>query len=242
MKIILNGACGRMGKVITAIADRSAEYEIVAAVDSLGGDGVYTALHDYEGEADCIVDFSHHLATPVLLAYAVQRKLPLVIATTGHTEDELALIREASGEIPIFFSYNMSLGIAVLTDMAKKVAAIYSDADIEIVEVHHNRKLDVPSGTALMIADAIRSVRDGAELVVGRHTNGKRSEKEIGIHSLRMGNVFGEHEVHIATDTEVLTIKHEVKDRSVLGEGALRAAAFLKDKPCGLYAMSDMVR
>ena len=188
------------------------------------------------------MDFSHHLATPVLLAYAVQRKLPLVIATTGHTEDELALIREASGEIPIFFSYNMSLGIAVLTDMAKKVAAIYSDADIEIVEVHHNRKLDVPSGTALMIADAIRSVRDGAELVVGRHTNGKRSEKEIGIHSLRMGNVFGEHEVHIATDTEVLTIKHEVKDRSVLGEGALRAAAFLKDKPCGLYAMSDMVR
>ena len=242
MKIILNGACGRMGKVITALCAEKEGYEIVAKVDVLGGDNVLRALHDYDGEADVIIDFSHHSATPVLLAYAEKRKLPLVIAATGHTEDEMELIRNAANKIPLFFSYNMSMGIAALTHMAKYAAALYPDADIEIVEVHHNRKLDVPSGTALMIADAVKSVRPNAETVVGRHENGKRQKQEIGIHSLRMGNVFGEHEVLIATDTEVLTIKHEVKDRALLGEGALRAAAFVVTQSAGLYGMADMVK
>lgn len=242
MKIILNGACGRMGQVITRIAQNNEQYDIVAPVDVCGGDGVYKALHDYEGEADVIIDFSHHSATPVLLAYAVSRRIPLVIAATGHTEDEMALIKEAAKSIPVFFSYNMSMGIAVLCSMAKFAASKYPDADVEIIETHHNRKLDVPSGTALMLADAVRSVRENAELNVGRHQNGKRTKNEIGIHSLRMGNVFGEHEIKIATDNEVLTLKHEVKDRALLGDGALRAAEFIINRPVGLYGMADMVK
>lgn len=242
MKIILNGACGRMGQVITRIAENNKEYEIVAPVDICGGEGVYKALHDYEGDADVIIDFSHHSATPVLLAYATARKIPLVIAATGHTEDEIALIHEAAKEIPVFFSYNMSLGIAVLCSLAKSAVSFYPDADVEIVEVHHNRKLDVPSGTALMLAEAVKKVRSDAELLVGRHQNGKRPKNEIGIHSLRMGNVFGEHEIKIATDNEVLTLKHEVKDRALLGDGALRAALFTVKQTAGLYGMADMVK
>ena len=158
------------------------------------------------------------------------------------TDQERAAIEEAAREIPIFFSYNMSLGIALLARLAKETAKWFPDADIEIVEAHHNRKLDVPSGTALLLADAIREVRPEAEYVIGRHENGRRKPQDIGIHSLRLGNEVGTHEILVTTGTQTITLKHEAKDRSLFAEGALAAAEFLAGKPAGLYTMQDMMK
>ncbi|MBQ7381115.1 MAG: 4-hydroxy-tetrahydrodipicolinate reductase, partial [Clostridia bacterium] len=149
-------------------------------------------------------------------------------------------IKAASAEIPVFFSGNMSIGIALLISLAKKAASVFPDADIEIVETHHNRKLDVPSGTALMIAEGIREARGAGELCIGRHENGKRPEGEIGIHSLRLGNVVGVHEIHINTGTQTLTLKHEAHDRALFAEGALTAAAFLVEQKAGLWNVNDL--
>jgi 4-hydroxy-tetrahydrodipicolinate reductase len=141
----------------------------------------------------------------------------------------------------VFRSANMSLGIAVLLDLARRAARMFPDADVEIVEAHHNQKLDVPSGTALMLANAVRSVRPEAEFVVGRHENGKRKKSEIGIHSLRLGNEVGMHEILITTGNETLTLKHEAESRALFAEGALAAAAWLMGKPAGLYNMQDLL-
>lgn len=246
MKIIVNGAGGRMGAEIIKRAQNGVRGAEMAAAVDINGCNVENcvnarALDEFDGAADCIIDFSHHTATEKLLAYAKERKLPVVVATTGHTEEEKAMIKAAAAEIPVFFSYNMSLGVAVLASLAEKAAKMFPDADIEIIEKHHNRKLDVPSGTALLLADRIKLVRADAEYVIGRHENGKRTRQEIGIHSLRMGNVVGEHEILICTDDEVITLKHEAKDRSLFAEGALCAAAFLVNQPAGLYNMQDMM-
>ena len=150
-------------------------------------------------------------------------------------------IEAAAAEIPVFFASNYSLGIAVLADIACRATAMFPDADIEIVEMHHNQKLDVPSGTALTLASSIASVRPGAELVIGRHENGKREKKQIGIHSLRLGNLSGTHEILIATGSEVLTLRHEARDRTLFADGAMQAAHFLVGKPAGLYTMQDLI-
>ena len=144
-----------------------------------------------------------------------------MIATTGQTDEERAVISETAKRIPLFYSGNMSLGIAVLTQLARTAAKMFPDADVEIVESHHNQKLDVPSGTALMLAHAVQDVRPDSNLLVGRHENGKRTRQEIGIHSLRMGNTVGIHEVIVNTGTQILTLKHEAQDRSLFAEGAL---------------------
>ena len=201
----------------------------------------YTALADYDGPADCIVDFSHHSLTPALTACAAARKLPLVIATTGQTPEELDCIREAAKTAPVLLASNFSLGIVVLTALARQAAKAFPEADIEIVEAHHNRKLDVPSGTALTLAKAVQSVRPGSRLVIGRHENGKRDPADIGIHSLRMGNVVGVHEFHICTDTQTLTLRHEAHDRALFAEGALTAARWLVTKEPGLYGMEQVL-
>ncbi len=240
MKIIVHGAAGRMGTEVIRLI--SGENELAAAVDAFGGEGFLPSLDDFSGEADCIIDFSNHTATAALLAYAKKRKLPVVLATTGHTEDELALIAEAARSIPVFHSANMSLGVAVLCSLAKQAAAAFPDADIEIVEKHHNRKLDVPSGTALMLANEIKEVRPDAEYVIGRHEYGKRTKNEIGIHSLRLGNVVGEHEVIISTDTQSITLKHEAQSRNLFADGAMTAAEFLVSKSAGLYQMKDIIK
>ena len=172
----------------------------------------------------------------------MEKNLPVVIATTGHTEDELDLIREAAKCVPVFYSGNMSLGIALLTELARTAAKMFPDADVEIVESHHNQKLDVPSGTALMLARAVQDARPESTLLVGRHENGKRTKAEIGIHSLRMGNTVGIHEVIVNTGTQVITLKHEAQDRSLFAEGALSAAAFLVGKSAGMYSMDDIVK
>jgi 4-hydroxy-tetrahydrodipicolinate reductase len=201
----------------------------------------YTDWNAVEETPDCIIDFSHHSGTEALLRYAVEKKLPVVLATTGHTEEEKALIAAAAENIPLFLSANMSLGVALLVELAKMTAKTFPEADIEIIEAHHNRKLDAPSGTALMLAEAIRAVREGARFVFGRSGQAKREREEIGIHAVRMGNVVGEHEVIVGTDTQTIRLKHEAHSRSLFAEGAMAAAAFLIGKPAGTYDMQSMI-
>ena len=242
MKVILNGACGRMGQVFHHVFKQKYPDADLIPVDALGEAGeVYLSLSDYDGPADCIVDFSHHSLTPALTSYAAARKLPLVIATTGQTPEELAAIRAAARTVPVLLASNFSLGVVVLCSLARQAAKAFPDADIEIVEAHHNRKLDVPSGTALTLAKAVQSVRPGSRLVIGRHENGKRDPADIGVHALRMGNVVGVHEIHICTDTQTLTLRHEAHDRALFAEGALTAAQWILTKAPGLYDMEQVL-
>ena len=173
--------------------------------------------------------------------YCVGRNLPLVAATTGYTEEEFQAIRAGAEKVPVFQSYNMSIGVALLARLVGQAAAIFGGCDVEIVEAHHNRKADAPSGTALLLADAVKAQRPDAEYVFGRHGQHKRQPNEIGIHSLRMGNVVGEHEVIFSTDSQTITLKHQAHDRALFAEGALTAAAFLVGKPAGLYHMDDLL-
>ncbi len=242
MRIIINGAGGRMGRALSSMVCNSPDITVAGAVDPFVKEaGILPSLEGCP-EADCIIDFSNHAGTEALMAYALEKKLPVVVCTTGHTQQELDQIRQAARSIPVFHSGNMSVGIALLTRLAKQTAKMFPDADIEIVESHHNQKLDVPSGTALMLARAVQDARPEAELVIGRHENGKRKKSEVGIHSLRMGNTVGIHEVIVNTGTQVITLKHEAQDRSLFAEGALTAAAFLTGKEPGLYDMNDLVK
>ena len=164
-----------------------------------------------------------------------------MIATTGQTPEELDAIRAASERIPVFLSANMSIGVALLADLARKAASVFPEADIEIVECHHNQKLDVPSGTALLLARRIQEARPESTLLVGRHENGKRPRGEIGIHSLRLGSEVGTHEIIISTGSETLRLKHEAENRALFAQGALAAAGFLTGKAPGLYDMRDII-
>ena len=241
MNIILNGAKGRMGRIVDAAA-AAGGHSVVARVDFgyAGGEGLRT-LDEYQGPADVVINFSNHAATAQVVDYCTKRGLPVVVATTGQTEEELALIDGAAKTVPVFLSANMSLGVALLADLAKKAAAVFPDADIEIVEAHHNQKLDVPSGTALLLARRIQEARPGAAFVIGRHENGKRTKAEIGIHSLRLGNEVGVHEIIIATGSETITLKHEAENRSLFAQGALAAAAFIAGKAPGMYDMRSII-
>ncbi len=243
IRVILNGALGRMGREVETLINASGGFEIAAKADAFAdGDGVLSDLSAFDGQADVIIDFSHHLAAEPLLAYAVRRNIPAVIATTGHTEEEENKIREAAKTIPVFHSANMSLGVALLAELAGKAAAVMDNADIEIVETHHNRKLDAPSGTALMLANVLKKIRERAVLRFGRSGKDGRAKNEIGIHSVRMGNIVGIHEVLISTDTETITLKHEAHSRALFAEGALSAASFLCGKAPGLYDMNSIVK
>lgn len=246
MRIILTGALGRMGReMLTAVAATGGRITVAAAVDISGGAvpdiPTYTSLSEVREEADVLVDFSHHSATAELLSFAKARRMPLVIATTGQTEEERAAIAKAAETLPVFFSGNMSIGIALLISLAKQAAAIFPDADVEIVETHHNKKLDAPSGTALMLAEGVREVREGGEVTVGRHGNCPRKQGEIGIQSLRMGNVVGIHEVHINTGSQTITLRHEAHSRALFAEGALSAAEYLVSRPAGMYNVRDLL-
>lgn len=244
--IILCGCGGRMGRAIAEAADGSAR--IVAGVD-LNASAlslpfpVYENISDFDGKGDVIVDFSHHLALPSLLSYAKATKTPLVVATTGHTEDELALMRESSEEIAIFYSGNFSIGINLLVNLAKQAARTLGvDFDVEIIEKHHNKKLDAPSGTALMIANAVADEREESEYVYDRHSVRKaREQSEIGIHSVRGGTIVGEHEIIFAGTNEVVSISHSAASREIFATGALRAAVYLANKSAGLYSMTDLI-
>lgn len=244
--IILCGCGGRMGRaIIESVKDGCT---IVAGVDVNAsalstGFPVYEKISDFPGKADVIVDFSHHSALPSLIEYAKATKTPIVLATTGHTDEELALIEESVNEIAIFRSGNFSLGINLLITLAKQAAkTLGTDFDVEIIEKHHNKKLDAPSGTALMIADAIASEREESEYVFDRHSERKaRESKEIGLHSVRGGTIVGEHEAIFAGENEIVTISHSAASREIFATGALRAAVYLAKKEKGLYNMTDMI-
>ena len=239
MKAIVCGANGAMGKLIRD----SLEQERIAGLVSLDGENgipkTFGELGPCDGEV--IIDFSHHSAVYEVLAYAKAQNKAVVVGTTGHTPEEKEAIFAAAKEIPVFYSGNMSLGIAVLCRLAKQAAAAFPDADIEIVEMHHIRKVDAPSGTAKMLFEAVKEVRPDAYANCGRSGEGKREKNEVGISALRMGNVVGIHEVHICTPSQTLTLKHEAHNRAMFADGAVAAAEFVAEMPAGLYNMEDFL-
>ncbi len=243
MKVVVNGALGRMGSITVNMVEAAADMDLLAGVDVLShGGAVLSTLDDVPDGADAVIDFSHHSLTEGLLRWARAGNVPVVLCTTGHTDAERAAIMEAAENIPVFFSANMSIGVALLAELAKRTAALFPEADIEIVETHHNRKADAPSGTALMLGEAVREVRPDATFNLGRSGLQKRKTEEIGFHAIRRGNIPGIHEVIVTTDTQSISLKHEVYDRSLFAEGALAAARFLNGKKAGLYDMKSMVK
>lgn len=252
INILLLGCNGRMGRVIINTVKNSDQYRVVAGIDINQTDGqvydkfpIYYKLSDYVGECNVIIDFSNdHANIYSVMKYALDKKVPVVIATTGHTDKEKESIKNASQSIAIFHSGNMSLGVNLISVLAQKAAATLGiNYNIEIIEKHHNQKLDAPSGTALMLADAVSEVLPyNTEYVYDRHNEHKvRSDNEIGIHSIRGGTIVGEHEVIFAGKDEIVTISHSAASRDVFAHGALRAAGFIIDKPAGLYNMNDIV-
>ena len=238
MRAVVCGANGAMGKLICEIFGD----EVVGKVSIDGENGVARTFAELgEVDADVVVDFSHHTAIGDVLNYTKQIGAAAVIGTTGHTEEEKALIHAASQEIPVFYAGNVSLGIAVLCRLVKQAASFFPDADIEIVEMHHTRKVDAPSGTAHMLFNAIKEVRPNAWENCGRAGEGKRTKDEIGVHALRMGNVVGIHEVHINTGNQTLVLKHESGSRAMLADGAVAAARFMEGKAAGLYDMESIL-
>ena len=238
MRAIVCGANGAMGKLIfQRLGDRQ-----VGAVSIDGENGACKTFQELgDRQADVVIDFSHHSAVKEVLDYAQQFGCAVVIGTTGHTEEEKRRIYAAGDKIPVFYSGNMSLGIAVLCRLAKQAAAAFPEADIEIVEAHHNRKVDAPSGTAHMLFQAIQQVRPQAIEHCGRAGEGKRTKEEVGVSSLRMGGIVGIHEIHICTPTQQLVLRHEAFDRGMFADGAVEAAAFLAGKQPGIYNMENLL-
>ncbi len=246
--IILSGANGKMGRVITRLASEDKDCKIVAGIDiSDFGENDYPVFKDFadiDVEADVIVDFSHPSVLSGLLEYAKQKKLPVIIATTGLSNEQRASLVEYSKEIPVFFSANMSLGINLIIALAKKATAILEgNFDIEIIEKHHNQKIDAPSGTALAIADAIAdTLSEAPEYVYDRHSvRKKRDSREIGIHSIRGGSIVGEHQVIFAGQDETIELNHQATSKEVFAVGSIKAAKFMNGKPAGFYTMDDLI-
>jgi len=248
INIIIHGCNGKMGKVIAKLASENPEFNVVAGIDkeiSKSDFPVYTSLSQVNEKADVVIDFSYHTAIIDLLKDAVQKKLPVVIATTGLNEEEIKFVENASKEIPIFRSANMSFGVNILINLVKEAAKnLQYDFDIEIIEKHHNMKKDAPSGTAIMIADEINKVLDSKkEYIYGRHTKtNARNINELGIHAIRGGTIVGEHEVIFAGHDETISIAHSAQSREIFGNGALKAAKFISNKNPGLYNMEDLLK
>ena len=245
-KIILSGCMGRMGSAITEIVKNTENAEIVCGFDAISGERAYPVYTDYADvsiEADAIIDFSHPSNFENILAYAKKNNLPIIMCTTGLTDTQKEELKAAASEIPVFFSANMSLGINLLIRLAKMATKVLEkDFDIEIVEKHHNKKLDAPSGTALAIADAIAdTMTDDAKYVYERQSVRKQREKsEIGIHAIRGGTIVGDHDVLFAGPDEVITLSHSAASREVFAQGAVKAAMFMTGKPKGFYCMDDL--
>ena len=238
MRAVVCGANGAMGRLICAALGDA----VIGRVSIDGENNVPKTFAELgQVSADVVIDFSHHTAVADVLDYAKKIGAAAVIGTTGHTPEEKALIYAAAGEIPVFYAGNVSLGIAVLCRLVKQAASFFPDADIEIVEIHHTRKVDAPSGTAHMLFNAVKEVRPEAVENCGRSGEGKRTKNEIGVHALRMGNVVGIHEVHITTANQSLVLKHESGSRAMLADGAVDAARFMVGKSKGLYDMESIL-
>lgn len=249
VRIIMHGCNGKMGQVITGIVAGDADAEIVAGIDMVdnrdNGYPVFTNIFDCNVEADVIVDFAAAAAVDNLLKYSLERKIPVVLCTTGLSDAQLKRVKETSAEVAILKSANMSLGINTLMKLLKDAANVFAPAgyDIEIVEKHHNQKLDAPSGTAIALADSINEARDNEyEYVYDRsQVRQKRGKKELGISAVRGGTIVGEHEVIFAGIDEVIEFKHTAYSKSVFAKGAVEAAKFLKGKNPGMYDMADVI-
>lgn len=247
--IILCGCGGHMGAFVAKCVESRDDMRIVAGIDIYGGEPgkfpVYTSFADVTEKADAVIDFSNPAALSSLLDYCTAKSVPAVICTTGLSEEQKQEIADASKRIPVFFSANMSLGVNLICELAKTAAKVLGNSfDIEIVEAHHNQKLDAPSGTALMIADCISDSLDyDAVYEYDRHSKReKRSKTEIGIHSVRGGTIVGEHEVIFAGNDEIIKISHSARSKALFATGAVNAAAFLCGREPGLYSMADMIR
>lgn len=247
MKVIISGCNGFMGRVVEDICAKEAEVSVVAGFDvnlTERAYPVYAAPANFSGEADVVIDFSSPKALEGLLRFGVARRLPLVLATTGYSDEQIADIVAASKQVPIFRSGNMSLGINVLMDLVKRSAAVLGESsDIEIIEQHHNRKVDAPSGTALMLAEAARKALPyEAELCCDRHSRRlARPKNEIGISSVRGGTIVGVHQVIFAGRDEIIELKHTAMSREIFAVGAVKAAKYLLGKAPGLYNMEQLV-
>lgn len=247
-RIILSGAGGQMGQTVTRVASGREDCAIVGGVSKKTPVRtefpVFEAFSELSVEADVIIDFSNPELIEPLISYATTKNIPAVICTTGFTEAQIEKIKAASEIIPIFFSSNMSLGVNLMISLAQKAArALCPGFDIEIIEKHHNKKIDAPSGTAMMIATAMKaSLKQNLEYVYDRHSYKKaRNKNEIGIHSVRGGTIVGEHEIIFAGKNEILTISHKAQSKEIFAEGALNAANFILSKPPGLYSMADLL-
>ncbi|MBO5212289.1 MAG: 4-hydroxy-tetrahydrodipicolinate reductase [Clostridia bacterium] len=245
MKALVVGALGVMGEhIINKL--KASDNEPCALVDiryaNDAKNNEYQKIADVKEKCDVIIDFSFHGVVSEVLEYAEKTNTPAIIATTGHTDEEKEMIKNASQNVAIFYTGNMSVGIATLCDAVKRVVSAFPDADVEIIETHHTRKLDAPSGTAKMIFDAVKEIRPDAVANYGRNGLCKREKNEIGINSLRIGNIVGIHEIRIGTDTEQITLKHEAYDRALFADGAVKAAQFMVGKGAGLYTMKELLK
>lgn len=248
-KIIITGACGKMGKVIQDIVSKRDDCTVVAGVDKYD-DGtrpfpVYDQITLVREDADVVIDFSNPSILDELLDYGKNTNTALVIATTGFDDCQKNKIKEASKECPVFFTYNYSLGINLLVNLAKKAVQVLGDEfDIEIIEQHHNQKIDAPSGTALMLADAINEeLEKPMKYEYDRHSKReKRSKAEIGIHAIRGGTIVGEHEILFAGRDENITLSHSARSKEVFAVGAVNAAIYMAGKPAGMYDMGELVK
>ncbi len=248
-RIIIHGCNGRMGQVVTALCREDAEVQVVAGIDISdhirNEYPVFQQIEDCDVEADVIIDFASAAAVGALLSYSVEHKIPVVLCTTGLFEEQNEAVRETSGKVAVLKSANMSLGINMLMDLLKKAAKVLAPAgfDMEIVEKHHNQKLDAPSGTALALADSLNEALDNAYVYQYDRTKErkKRDKQEIGIQSVRGGSIVGEHEVIFAGTDEVITFTHTAYSRSIFAKGAIEAAKFLSGKPAGYYDMQDVI-
>ena len=247
-KIILVGCNGKMGSVITSRIDSDENLQIVAGVDKFKGIDrtypVYSDISEITDHADVIIDFSNPGLLDSILDFALKNKTAVVVGTTGIDDDGIKRINSAANEVPVFFTFNMSIGINLLVELSKKAATVLGDDfDIEIIEQHHNQKIDAPSGTAFMLANAINDTLDGdMQFSYDRHSKrAKRAKKEIGIHSVRGGNIVGEHEVIFAGTDEVIKLSHSARSKEVFALGAVNAAKFICGRSPRLYSMADII-
>ena len=247
-RIILSGCCGKMGRNVINSVNQRKDCEIVAGIDivedSSIGFPIFQNYNEVEVKADVIIDFSNPALLTSMLDYAVKSKTAVVLATTGLSDNQIKEVEDASKVIPVFFSYNMSLGVSLLCELSKTAAKILGDEfDVEIIEAHHNQKIDAPSGTANMLLDAaIEGLDKEMVPVYDRHSRRqKRENNEIGMHSIRGGTIVGEHQVIFAGKDEVVTLSHSAHSKEVFAVGAVKAAIFLANKPPRLYDMADVV-
>ncbi len=246
-RIILSGCCGKMGRNVVNSVNQRSDCEIVAGIDivedSSLGFPVFQNYSELDVKADVIIDFSNPALLQSMLEYATKTNTAIVLATTGLTDEQIKSVEDASETIPVFFSYNMSLGVSLLCELSKTAAKILgTDFDVEIIEAHHNQKIDAPSGTAIMLANAIKEVMPDAYCEYDRHSKReKRHTNEIGMHSVRGGTIVGEHEVIFAGNDEIVKLSHSARSKAIFSQGAVNAAVFLSKKEKGIYNMSDIV-